>query len=92
MDKKEFAAAALNTDNETFEIYIIALNITGTNIAIYSFWIAQIKLLKANKAPITIPADYSNYTNIFLLEICKRVIARIQGHVLGLSGMLSVNK
>lgn len=74
IDKKEFAPAILNTNNKTFVMYVAALNIRGTNIAIHSFWVAQIELLKANKAFTTVSAKYSHYTNIFILEIAAELL------------------
>ena len=38
-------------------------------MAVYPFQAAQIRLLKANKASITISAKYFNYTNVFSLEL-----------------------
>ena len=65
INKKEFAAAALDLDSETFVMYVVDLDIEGTNMAIHPFWVVQIKLLKANMAPITVSTKYSDYTNVF---------------------------
>ena len=61
INKKKFAALALDTNSLTFVVYVVALNIKSSNITIYLFLVAQIELLKVNKAPTTILAKYSDY-------------------------------
>lgn len=68
INKKKFVVAVLNTDSVIFIIYIAALDIKCTNTAIHFFWVAQIRLLKANKMPIIIFTKSFNYTNIFSLK------------------------
>ena len=57
---KKFIRAELDVDCEIFMMHVVALNIEGTNIAIYSFLGAQLRWLKANKTPTTVFAEYSN--------------------------------
>lgn len=55
INMKEFAAQVLDVNNETFLMHVVALDLKDTNMAIYSSRAAQIRLLKTNKAPTTIP-------------------------------------
>ena len=73
INKKEFAAAALDADSETFVVHVAVLDIKGTNMAVYPSWAAQIGLLKANKAPTTVPTKYSNYTDVFSSELAAKL-------------------
>lgn len=73
INKKEFVALALDANSETFVVYVVALNIKSTNIAIHLSPSAQIELLKVNKAPTTVFAKYSDYTNIFLLKLTAKL-------------------
>ena len=63
----------LNTDSETFVVHVAVLDIKGTNMTVHPFWAAQIRLLKANKAPIIIPTKYSDYTDIFWSELAVKL-------------------
>ena len=51
IDKREFVAAALNTDNETFVVYIAALAEPMT-MPIYSFCQAQVTALTSEETEI----------------------------------------
>lgn len=62
VDKKEFAATALNEDDETFVVHIATTSVkTASNV--YLSWQAQIMSLKVKE--ITIFLEYTDYTNIF---------------------------
>ena len=69
INKKEFAAAALDADSETFVVHVTALDIEGTNMAVHPFRAAQIGLLKANEASTIVPTKYSDYTDVFSSEL-----------------------
>ena len=73
IDKKEFTAAILDADSETFVLHVAALDIGGTNMAVYPSWAAQIGLLKANKAPTIVPAEYFDYTDVFSSELAAEL-------------------
>ena len=73
INKKEFAAAVLDADNKTFVVHIAALDIKGTNMAVHPSWTAQIKLLKANEAPTTVPTKYSDNTDVFSSEFAAEL-------------------
>lgn len=73
IDRKKFVIAALDADNETFVVYVTALNIKNRNMAVHSSTAAQIELLKANKSLTTIPLEYFDYTDIFLPEFTAKL-------------------
>ena len=73
INKKKFATAALDVDNKSFMVHVIALDIEGTNIALYHFWAAQIRLLKTNKTSTTVLTKYSYYTDVFLFELVAKL-------------------
>ena len=60
IDKKEFAATALNKEDETFVVYMAALSM-GSNV--HPSRQAQIALLDVKK--VTISPKYTDYTNVF---------------------------
>ena len=62
IDKREFAVAALNADNETFLVYVTAL-VEITTMLIYSFYQAQVAALTSEKTRI--PTKYSDFSNVF---------------------------
>lgn len=62
--EKKYASTALNKKDETFVVYMTALNIIDLNI--HPSQKARISLLDVKK--ITIPFKYANYTNIFSLD------------------------
>ena len=61
-NKREFAVAALKTNNKTFIMYIAALP-EPTTMPIYLFCQAQVTSLMSKK--IGIPAKYSDFSNVF---------------------------
>ena len=73
INKKEFAAAALDADSEIFVVHVAALDIKGPNIAVHLFWAAQIRLLKANEAFTTVSTKYFDYTDVFLSELAAKL-------------------
>ena len=62
IDKKEFAAAALNVHEETFVVYLAALAKPKT-MPIHLFCHAQVTTLTSNETGI--PAKYSDFFNVF---------------------------
>ena len=60
IDKKEFAAAALNEEDETFVVHMAAFSV-GSNV--HPSWEAQIASLDVKK--VTIPSEYADYTDVF---------------------------
>ena len=62
IDKREFAVEALNTVNETFLVYIVALA-KPTTMSIYLSYQAQVALPTKEKTRIL--TEYSDFSNIF---------------------------
>ena len=62
IDKKKFAAAALNANDETFVVYIAALA-ELTTIPIHPSHQAQVAVLTSEKTGI--PTEYSDFSNVF---------------------------
>ena len=60
IDKKEFATAALNEEEETFVLYMAALSVDSN---VHPSWQAQIALLDVKK--VTITSEYTDYTDLF---------------------------
>lgn len=46
-------------------MHVISLAI-GSEISIHPFWVAQLASLIANEVSVTIFAEYSNFTDVFL--------------------------
>ena len=61
ISKKEFAAATLNKEDETFVIYIPTLSMVDSSV--HPSRQAQISSLDIKK--VTIPSEYADYTNVF---------------------------
>ena len=62
IDKKEFAAAALNEDNKIFVVHVAALAVP-TTISIHLSCQAQVAELTSEQTGI--PTEYSNFSNVF---------------------------
>lgn len=65
INHKIFATIILDTITKILVVYKKTFNINNIKIIVYLFWAAQIKLLKAYQAFLTISAKYLNYINIF---------------------------
>ena len=62
IDKREFAAAALNADDETFVVHVAALA-EPTTMPIHPSCQAQVAALTSEETGI--PAEYSDFSNVF---------------------------
>ena len=62
IDKREFAAAALNADDETFVVHVAALA-EPTTMPIHPSRQAQVAALTSEETGI--PAEYSDFSNVF---------------------------
>ena len=65
IDKREFMAAALNADNETFVVYIAALT-ELTTMPIHPSCQAQVAVLTSEETGISI--EYSDFSDVFSLD------------------------
>ena len=79
IDKIKFAVAALNVDNKTFMMQVVALA-EPTTMPIYPSYQAQIALLISKKIGISI--KYSNFSNVFFSESTAKLLeyTRMNNH------------
>ncbi len=70
IDKREFAKAALDENSETFVVHVATLEAT----TIHPSRAAQIAALKWDNAPTEIPAEYSDYIDIFSSELVMELL------------------
>ena len=66
IDKKDFVIAALDADNETFVVHVAFREREG--MPVHSERQAQVGALLFNKAPTEVPAEYSDYSDVFSAE------------------------
>ena len=74
--KKEFVAAAFDSGHEAFVVYVASLESPSNNQK-YNLHLsckAQIAALIANKAPTSIPTEYSDFVNIFFLKLASKLL------------------
>ena len=76
---KKFVIVTLDVDNEIFVIYIDIRK--QEKILVHSKKQAQVRVLLFNKAPTKVPVEYSDYSDIFLIE-----------NVIELSESIGINK
>ncbi len=67
IDKKEFAVVALDDSTKTFMVYFATLSTPVMQV--YPSYPAQLELLPADQAPIEVPPEYLDYTDIFLFDL-----------------------
>ena len=74
MGKKEFAAAALDPEYETYVVHIASL---GSNLltspVVHPFRRPQISGLIAEKASTKVPAEYSDFADIFSPDLASKL-------------------
>ena len=70
--KKEFAAAILNLEHETFIVYIAALSVNSGD-KIHPSRRAQIANLKADEAPTKIPSKYIDFADVFSPKLAVKL-------------------
>ena len=66
VDPKEFVIAALDVDSETFVVHVAIRE--REEMPVHSERQAQVGALLFNKAPTEVPAEYSDYSNVFSTE------------------------
>lgn len=83
IDQKKFIEAALNQNKKVFIIHIAIIT---SEIAIHLACLVQIVLLKAKKAPVIIPEEYSDYANIISekLAVVLSEYIKINTHTINL--------
>ena len=85
MEKKEFAAVALDPEHEAFVIHIVALSIDSSN-EVHPLKKAQIAQMKANKASSKVPSEYANFADVFSPKLAAELSehTRINDHAIEL--------
>ena len=80
MEKKEFAAAALDPEHETFVVYIASLSSTLLDVR------PQISSLIAKEAPSKVLAEYADFADVFFPDLVSEVLkhTRINDHAIEL--------
>ena len=71
IDKREFAVAALNTDDETFVVHVAALA-EPTTIPIYPSCQAQVAALTSEETGILV--EYSDFSNVFSSDSAAKLL------------------
>ena len=66
VDPKEFVIAALDVDSETFVVHVAIRE--REEMPVHSERQAQVGALLFDKAPTEVPAEYSDYSNVFSAE------------------------
>ena len=66
IDPKEFVIAALDADSETFIVHVAIRE--WEEMPVHSEKQTQIGALLFDKAPTEVPAEYSDYSNVFSTE------------------------
>ena len=72
IEKKEFAAAALDPKHKTFVVYVAAFSIDSGD-ELHSLKKAQIAHLKADKASIKVLSKYANFADIFSSKLAVKL-------------------
>ena len=77
MSKKEFAAAALDLESETFVVHVASLSFdTSPNFSpldVHPFRRPQIFGLIAERAPTKVPAEYSDFADVFFPDLASEL-------------------
>ena len=68
INRKEFIKAALNPNKEVFVVHVATIT---SEMAISLAHKARISLLKAEEAPVTVPAEYSDFANVFSEKLAR---------------------
>ena len=81
---KKFAKVALDPKKEAFVIYITT--VSAKSMIIHLAHKAQIALLKADEALVTIPTKYSDFTNVFSKKSVVELLehTKINNHAIDL--------
>ena len=66
IDKKDFVIAALDADSKTFVVHVAFREREG--MPVHSERQAQVGALLFNEAPTEVPAEYSDYSDVFSAE------------------------
>ncbi len=83
--KKEFTAAALDSEYKVFIVYVAALNVDSGD-KVHPSRRAQIAHLKADEAPTKVPNKYVDFADFFLPKLAAELVEHtgINDHVIEL--------
>ena len=74
VDKREFAAAALDPEHETYVVHVASLSSTSlASLNVHTFREPQISGLIAKKAPTKVPAEYSDFADVFSPDLASEL-------------------
>ena len=88
--KKEFAAVVLDPEHETYVVHVRSVSSnaspSSSPLNIHLFWRPQISGLIAEEAPTKVPAEYSDFANIFSSNLASELLehTRINDHAIEL--------
>ena len=72
--KKEFAAAALDPEHETYVVHVASLSSAPlTSLDVHPSRRPQISGLIAEEAPTTVPAEYSDFADVFSPDLASEL-------------------
>ena len=73
MGKKEFAAAALDSEHKTYVVHVGSVSSDASPnsppLNVHPFWRPQISGLITEEGPTKISAKYSNFADVFSLDL-----------------------
>ena len=79
MGKKEFAAAALESESETFVVYVAFLSsdvlpcFSLFELDVQPFRRPQVSNLIAKEAPMKVPAKYLDFADVFSSDLASKL-------------------
>ena len=75
MGKKEFAAAALDPEHETYVVHVASLSSTPlvASLDVHPSRRPQISGLIAEEAPTKVPAEYSDFADVFSPDLASKL-------------------
>ena len=75
MGKKEFAAAALDPEHETYVVHVASLSSTPlvASLNVHPSRRPQISGLIVEEAPTTVPAEYSDFADVFSPDLASEL-------------------
>ena len=79
MGKKVFKAAALNSEQEDYVVHVASLKSTPLTslesppLDVHPFRRPQISSLIAEEAPTKVPAEYSDFADVFSLDLASEL-------------------
>ena len=73
IEKKEFAAVALDSEPETFIVHVAALNVDPGD-EVHPLKRAQIAHLKADEIPTKVPSKYTDFADVFSPKLAAKLL------------------